>query len=67
LTQLFVKDDKQTVEKLLKAAGAKLIAFQRFEVGAGIEKTKEDYVAEIQKQVEAARDKEKTENRGAAA
>ena len=58
LTQLFVKDDKQTVEKLLKAAGAKLIAFQRFEVGAGIEKTKEDYVAEIQKQVEAARDKE---------
>ncbi|SRR5258706_2468275 len=57
LTQLFVKDDKQTVEKLLKGANAKVTAFQRYEVGAGIEKTKEDYVAEIQKQVEAARRK----------
>jgi elongation factor Ts len=55
LTQLFVKDDKQTVEKLLKSAGAKISAFARYEVGAGIEKVKEDYVAEIQKQVEAAR------------
>jgi elongation factor Ts len=59
LTQVFVKDDKQTIEKLLKAANARVTAFQRFEVGAGIEKTKEDYVAEVQKQVEAARDKEK--------
>jgi elongation factor Ts len=63
---LFVKDDKQTVEKLLKAANASVTAFQRFEVGAGIEKTKEDYVAEIQKQVEAARDKGKSAS-GAAA
>jgi len=55
LTQLFVKDDKLTVEKLLKAANAKVTAFTRYEVGAGIEKIKEDYVAEIQKQVEAAR------------
>ena len=59
LTQLFVKDDKQTVEKLLKAANARVTAFQRFEVGAGIERTKEDYVAEVQKQVEAAREKQK--------
>lgn len=55
LTQLFVKDDKLTVEKLLKSANAKVTSFTRFEVGAGIEKVKEDYVAEIQKQVEAAR------------
>jgi elongation factor Ts len=55
LTQLYVKDDKLTVEKLLKSADAKAIAFTRYEVGAGIEKIKEDYVAEIQKQVEAAR------------
>lgn len=55
LTQLFVKDDKLTVEKLLKSANAKITAFTRYEVGAGIEKIKEDYVAEIQKQVEAAR------------
>jgi elongation factor Ts len=67
LSQPFVKDDKQTVEKLLKSVNATLTAFQRFEVGAGIEKTKEDYVAEIQKQVEAARDKDKSNSRGAAA
>ena len=66
LTQLYVKDDKQTVEKLLKSANAKLLSFQRYEVGAGIEKTKEDYVAEIQKQIEAARDKGKPDS-GAAA
>jgi elongation factor Ts len=66
MTQLYVKDDKQTVEKLLKSANAKLLSFQRYEVGAGIEKTKEDYVAEIQKQVEAARDKGKPAS-GAAA
>jgi elongation factor Ts len=59
LTQLFVKDDKLSVEKLLKSANARVTAFQRFEVGAGIEKNKEDYVAEVQKQVEAAREKEK--------
>jgi elongation factor Ts len=65
LSQPFVKDDKQTVEKLLKSVNARLTAFQRYEVGAGIEKTKEDYVAEIQKQVEAARDKDKAGGRGA--
>ncbi len=59
LTQLYVKDDKQTVEKLLKSFGARVVSFVRFEVGAGIEKTREDYVAEVQKQVEAARDKSK--------
>jgi elongation factor Ts len=64
-TQLFVKDDKLTVEKLLKAANARVTAFMRFEVGAGIEKTKEDYVAEIQKQIEAARDKDKGAGNGA--
>jgi elongation factor Ts len=66
LTQLFVKDDKQTVEKLLAGAKARVVAFQRYEVGAGIEKTKEDYVAEIQKQVDAARDKGKSAGSGAA-
>jgi elongation factor Ts len=59
LTQQFVKDDKLSIEKLLKSANATVSAFQRFEVGAGIEKVKEDYVAEVQKQVEAAREKEK--------
>jgi elongation factor Ts len=38
LGQPFVKDPEQTVEKLLKNAGATVREFQRFEVGAGIEK-----------------------------
>jgi len=38
LGQPFVKDPEQTVEKLLKNAGASVREFQRFEVGAGIEK-----------------------------
>ncbi len=53
--QPFIRDDKQSVEQLLKAAGAKVTAFQRYEVGAGIEKKQEDYIAEVQAQVNAAR------------
>jgi elongation factor Ts len=51
LGQPFVKDPDTTVEKLLKSAGAQVIAFERFEVGAGIEKKQEDYVAEVMAQV----------------
>src|SRR5213082_407325 len=36
--QPFVKDLDVTVEKLLKGAKAQVVAFERFEVGAGIEK-----------------------------
>ena len=54
LGQPFVKDDTQTVEKLLKSAGASVREFQRFEVGAGIEKKQEDFVAEVMAQVSAA-------------
>jgi elongation factor Ts len=54
LGQPFVKDDTQTVEKLLKGAGASVREFQRFEVGAGIEKKQEDFVAEVMAQVSAA-------------
>ncbi len=38
LGQPFVRDPEQTIEKLLKNAGATVREFQRFEVGAGIEK-----------------------------
>jgi elongation factor Ts len=38
LGQPFVKDPEQTIEKLLRNAGATVREFQRFEVGAGIEK-----------------------------
>jgi elongation factor Ts len=47
LGQPFVKDDKQTVEKLLKAKGATVHAFHMFVLGEGIEKKKTDFVAEV--------------------
>jgi len=40
--QPFVKDPDTSIEKLLKAAAATVTHFQRFEVGAGIEKRQED-------------------------
>jgi elongation factor Ts len=49
--QPFVKDPDVTVEKLLGAARAKVTAFERFEVGAGIEKKQGDFVAEVMAQV----------------
>jgi len=54
LGQPFVKDPDTTVEKLLKAAGAQVVAFERFEVGAGIEKKQEDFVAEVMAQVKGS-------------
>ena len=51
LGQPFVKDPDVTVEKLLKGAGAEVLAFERFEVGAGIERRQEDFVAEVMAQV----------------
>jgi elongation factor Ts len=53
--QPFVKDPDQTVGKLLEARKAKVSNFVRFEVGAGIEKKKEDFAAEVMAQVSAAR------------
>jgi elongation factor Ts len=50
LGQPFVKDPDQTVEKLVKAAGATVNRFVRFEVGEGIEKQKGDFVAEVMAQ-----------------
>jgi elongation factor Ts len=53
LGQQFVKDDKLTIEKLLQAAGAKVERYARLEVGAGIEKKQDDFVAEVKAQAEA--------------
>jgi len=52
--QAFVKDPEVTVEKLLKGAKAEVLAFERFEVGAGIEKKQDDFVAEVMAQVKSA-------------
>jgi elongation factor Ts len=54
--QSFVKDPDITVEKLLKNGAAKVTAFERFEVGAGIEKKQEDFVAEVMAQVKKSTD-----------
>jgi elongation factor Ts len=45
--QAFVKDPEVTIEKLVKGAKAEVVAFERFEVGAGIEKRADDFVAEV--------------------
>jgi len=47
LGQPFVKDPDQTIEKLLKAQGAEVAQFVRFEVGEGIEKNEVDFAAEV--------------------
>src|SRR5258706_5744426 len=45
--QAFVKDDKQTVEKMLAAKKAKLYAYRVLVVGEGIEKKHSDFAAEV--------------------
>ena len=47
LGQPFVKDDKQTIEKLLAAKKAKLNAYRFLVVGEGIEKKSTDFAAEV--------------------
>jgi len=48
--QPFVKDPDQSIGKLLQAANAKVIRFERFEVGEGIEKKVENFADEVMKQ-----------------
>jgi elongation factor Ts len=50
LGQPFVKDDKQTIEQLLKSKGASVAGFTLYVVGEGIEKKKDDFVAEVMAQ-----------------
>jgi elongation factor Ts len=54
LGQAFVKDPDQSVEKLLKTAGAKVTAFTRMEVGEGIEKKVENFAEEVAAQQKAS-------------
>jgi elongation factor Ts len=49
--QPFVKDDKQKVGALAKAAGVEVVRFVRFEVGEGIEKDDTDFAAEVAAQL----------------
>ncbi|MES2565089.1 MAG: translation elongation factor Ts [Pseudomonadota bacterium] len=51
LGQPFVKNDKQTIEALLKSRQASVAAFTLYVVGEGIEKKKDDFAAEVMAQV----------------
>lgn len=55
--QAFVKDPDQSVEKVLKEAGATVKAFYRLEVGEGIEKKEENFADEVMAQVRDSEDK----------
>ena len=53
--QQFVKNDKQTVEQMLKSANTNVKAFTLYVVGEGIEKMVDDFAAEVAAQVAAAK------------
>lgn len=55
LNQSFVKNDKQTVEQMLKATNTAVKSFTMFVVGEGIEKKQDDFAAEVAAQVAAAK------------
>ncbi|MEO7115833.1 MAG: translation elongation factor Ts [Caldimonas sp.] len=53
--QAFVKNDKQTVEQMLKEKATQVHSFTLFVVGEGIEKKTGDFAAEVAAQVAAAK------------
>lgn len=53
LGQPFVKDPDQTIDKLLKTKQANVIAFERYEVGEGIEKKTTNFAEEVRQQVQS--------------
>ncbi|MGH8859519.1 MAG: translation elongation factor Ts, partial [Polaromonas sp.] len=53
--QTFVKNDKQTVEQMLKERGTTVKSFTLYVVGEGIEKKVDDFAAEVAAQVAAAK------------
>ena len=55
LNQAFVKNDKQTVEQMLKERATTVHGFTLFVVGEGIEKKVDDFAAEVAAQVAAAK------------
>ena len=53
--QAFIKDPSMKVGQLLKDKSADVTTFIRFEVGEGIEKKSEDFAAEVEAQIAAAK------------
>ena len=59
LSQVFVKDDKFTIESLLKSRNASVASFTMFTVGEGIEKAVVDYAAEVAEAAKLAEEEKK--------
>jgi elongation factor Ts len=55
LNQAFVKNDKQTVEQMLKERATQIKGFTLYVVGEGIEKRSDDFASEVAAQVAAAK------------
>ncbi|MBC7456592.1 MAG: elongation factor Ts [Massilia sp.] len=55
LNQMFVKNDKQTIEQMLKAANTSVKSFAMYVVGEGIEKKQDDFAAEVAAQIAASK------------
>jgi elongation factor Ts len=53
--QSFVKNDKQTVEQMLKSVSTTVKGFTLYVVGEGIEKKVDDFAAEVAAQIAAAK------------
>ncbi|EHH68569.1 translation elongation factor Ts [Gluconobacter morbifer] len=47
LEQIWVHDGESRVAKIVQQAGAKLVGFERFHLGEGIEKDENDFAAEV--------------------
>ncbi|MGZ3181530.1 MAG: translation elongation factor Ts [Telluria sp.] len=55
LNQAFVKNDKQSIEQMLKANNAAVKSFTMYVVGEGIEKKVDDFAAEVAAQMAASK------------
>ncbi|WP_085296974.1 translation elongation factor Ts [Cognaticolwellia mytili] len=53
--QAFIMEPKKTVGAILKEKGLTITSFVRLEVGEGIEKKEEDFAAEVEAQIAAAK------------
>lgn len=50
--QAFIKNEDMTVGKLVESKGAKIVRFERFELGEGIEKVTKDFAQEVAEQLQ---------------
>jgi elongation factor Ts len=55
LNQPFVKNDKQSIEQMLKATNSTVKSFTMYVVGEGIEKKQDDFAAEVAAQIAASK------------